>query len=118
PAPGGPAGRYPRGAAGDPGASRPPGVVPALPEAPRGPAPRADRTRGPGRAVADHAHRLPQGGLSCLLLDRPQVPPRRRAGVDLAWGTGPDYRQSQPGSGATLSGVARRPAQPGAAERR
>ena len=57
----------------------------------------------PGRAVADHADRLPQGGLPRLLLHRPQVPPRRRAGDDLARGTGPDHRQGQPGAGATLS---------------
>ena len=40
--------------------------------------------RGGLRAVADHADRLPQGGLPRLLLHRPQVPPRRGAPDDLA----------------------------------
>ena len=118
PAAGRPAGRHPRGPPVDPGASQPSGVVPALPEAPRGPAPAGDRARRPGRAAPDHPDRLPQGGLPRLLLDRPQVPPRRRRGDDLARATGPDHRQGQPGVGATVSGIARRPARPGAAERR
>src|SRR5512135_3619663 len=65
-----------------------------------------------------YADRLPQGGLPRLLLDRPQVPPRRRAGDDLARATGPDHRQGQPGAGAALSGPAGGPAEPGTAERR
>ena len=40
------------------------------------PAPSADRARRPGRVAADHRHRLPQGGLSRLVLDHPQVRPR------------------------------------------
>src|ERR687889_189302 len=52
------------------------------------------------------------GGQPRLLLHGPQVPPRRRACDDLARGAGPDHRQGQPGSGATLSRVARTPAQP------
>src|SRR5512142_2367258 len=71
----GPAGRPPRGPAVDPGASRSSGVVPELSEDVRGTAPAGDRAWRPGRAVADHADRLPQGGLPRLLLDRPQVPP-------------------------------------------
>ena len=107
-----------RGPAVDPGAPQSSGVVPALSEGCTRPRSRRGSRGRPGRAVADHADRLPQGGLPRLLLDRPQVPPRRRAGDDLARRTGPDHRQGQPGAGATLSGVARRPARPGAAERR
>ena len=39
-------------------------------------APSVDRARRPGRAAADHRHRLPQGSLSRLVLDHPQVRPR------------------------------------------
>jgi len=53
--------------------------------------------------------RLPQGGLPRFVLDRPRAPPRRRAGDELARRTGADHRQGQPGVGAPLTGVARRP---------
>ena len=66
----------------------------------------ADRARWPGRAATDHPDRLPQGGLSCLVLDHPQVPPRRARPDDLAGATGQDHRQGQPGAGAALRGVA------------
>ena len=74
-----PAGRHPRGAAVDPGAPQSSGVVPALSEDVRGPAPAGDRSAAAwsGRRLTT-ADRLPQGGLPRLLLDRPQVPPRRR----------------------------------------
>ena len=95
-----------------------PGWCPHCQKMYEAPLPPGDRAGRPGRAVPDHVDRLPQGGLPRLLLDHPQVPPRCRAGDDLARGTGQDHRQGQPGVGATLSGVARRPARPGAAQRR
>ena len=83
-----PAGRHPRRAAGDPGAPRSSGVVLSLSEGSIRPAADRDRTRRPGRAEADHRDRLPQGGLSRLVLDHPQVHPRRRRLDHLAWATG------------------------------
>ena len=82
------------------------------------PLPLVDRARRPGRAAADHPDRLPQGGLPRLVLDHPQVPPRRRRRDHLARATGQDHRQGQPGAGAALRGVARRPARAGGAQRR
>ena len=66
------------------------------------PAPAVDRARRPGRAAADHRHRLPQGGLPRLVLDHPQVRPRRDRPDHLARAIGQDHRQGQPGVGAAL----------------
>ena len=106
PAPGDPAGRHPRAAPVDSGASWSSRVVPLLPEALRGFAADRDQTRRLGRAQADHRDRLPQGGLSRILLDHPQVHPRCRPLDHLARTTGGDHRQGEPGPGAALSGTA------------
>ena len=66
------------------------------------PVPPVDRARRPGRAAADHRHRLPQGGLPRLVLDHPQVRPRRHRPDHLARAVGQDHRQGQPGPGAAL----------------
>ena len=91
-----------------------PGWCPHCRKMLQAPLPLGDRARRPGRAAADHPDRLPQGGLPRLLLDHPQVPPRRGRRDHLARAAGQDHRQGQPGPGAALPGVARRPARPGA----
>ena len=88
--------------AGDPRAPQPSGVVSPLPEDLLRPVPAVDRARRPGRAATDHRHRLPQGGLSRLVLDHPQVHPRRDRLDHLAGAIGQDHRQGQPGAGTTL----------------
>ena len=112
-----PAGRHRRRAPGDPRAPQPSGLVPLLPEDLSTPRSRFDRARRPGRAAADHPHRLPQGGLPRLVLDHPQVRPRRHRPDHLARAVGQDHRQGEPGPGAALRGVARRPARAGGAQR-
>ena len=84
------------------GASQSSGVVPPLPEDATRPRSRRRSNAAAWSGRPDHADRLPQGGLPRLLLDHPQVPPRCRAGDDLAGPTGQDHRQGQPGVGATL----------------
>ena len=84
-----PAGRHRRRTPGDPRAPQPSGMVPPLPQGVLRPAPPVDRARRPGRAAADHRHRLPQGGLPRLVLHHPQVPPRRRRPDHLAAGNWP-----------------------------
>ena len=93
-----PAGRHPRRAPGDPRAPQSSGLVPPLSQDPLRPAPALDRARRPGRAAVDHRHRLPQGGLSRLVLDHPQVHPRCDRLDHLPRAIGQDHRQGQPGA--------------------
>ena len=81
-----------------------PGWCPHCQKMYEAPLPVGDRARRPGRAAPDHPDRLPQGGLPRLVLDRPQVPPRRRRGDDLARANWP---RSSPRSARRWSGPMR-----------
>ena len=72
-----------------------PGVVSLLPEGVLRPVPSVDRARWLGRATIDHHHRLPQGGLSRLVLDHPQVRPRCDRLDHLPWAIVQDHRQGE-----------------------
>ena len=94
-----------RRAPGDPRAPQSSELVPSLSQDPLRTAPALDRAGRPGRAAADHRHRLPQGGLSRLVLDHPQVHPRCYRLDHLSRAIGQDHRQGQPGTRAALRGT-------------